>query len=199
MSEFVESKLIGRLLSTVNRLVDFEDTQDSSDHQLSSRPQTGRSEKKLHAHKTFSPEELVARFPLFAGLTPEQRETLILHFLPKTASPGDRIIRSGDKAEAAYFLSAGEVEVAVHGRQVSKLGAGSFFGEMALLSGERRSADVTALDFCKYLALSQRDFRRFVRKYPSVYEQVVALAKERGNMNRQFLDDLAHGTAPPLS
>jgi len=156
-------------------------------------------EKKMHAHKTFSPEELVSRFPLFAGLTPEQRETLILHFLPKTASPGERIIRSGDKAEAAYFLSTGEVEISVYGRQISKLGAGSFFGEMALLSGERRSADVTALDFCKYLALSQRDFRRFVRKYPSVYEQVVALAKERGNMNRQFLDDLAHGTAPPLT
>jgi CPA2 family monovalent cation:H+ antiporter-2 len=69
---------------------------------------------------------------------------------------------------------------------------------MALLSGERRSADVTALDFCKYLELSQRDFRRFVRKYPSVYEQVVALARERGNTTRQFLDDLAHGTAPPL-
>jgi CPA2 family monovalent cation:H+ antiporter-2 len=156
-------------------------------------------EKKMHSHKTFTPEELVARFPLFAGMTPEQRETLILHFLPKTASPGDRIIRSGDKAEAAYFLSAGEVEVSVRGRQISKLGAGSFFGEMALLSGERRSADVTALDFCKYLALSQRDFRRFVRKHPSVYEQVVALAKERGNTNRQFLDDLAHGTAPPLT
>ena len=155
-------------------------------------------EKKHHAHKTFSPEELVSRFPLFAGLTPDQRETLILHFLPKTAAPGERIIRAGDKAEAAYFLSSGEVEVSVYGRQINKLGAGSFFGEMALLSGERRSADVTALDFCKYLSLSQRDFRRFVRKYPSVYEQVVALAKQRGSMNRQFLDDLAHGTAPPL-
>jgi len=156
-------------------------------------------EKKLHAHRTFSPEELVGRFPLFAGLTPEQREVLILHFQPRTAQPGDRIIRSGDKADAAFFLSSGEVEVAVRGRTVNKLGAGSFFGEMALLSGERRSADVTALDFCKFLALSQRDFRRFVRKYPSVYEQVVALAKERGDMNRQFLDDLAHGTAPPLT
>ncbi len=156
-------------------------------------------EKKLHAHKTFSPEELVGRFPLFAGLTPEQREVLILHFQPRTAQPGERIIRSGDKADAAFFLSSGEVEVAVRGRTVNKLGAGSFFGEMALLSGDRRSADVTALDFCKFLALSQRDFRRFVRKYPSVYEQVVALAKERGDMNRQFLDDLAHGTAPPLT
>ena len=179
----------------------FEDSRAERFDRLRSELEVARLEleKKLHAHKTFSPEELVARFPLFAGLTPEQRETLILHFLPKTASPGDRIIRSGDKAEAAYFLSSGEVEVAVNGRQISKLGAGGFFGEMALLSGDRRSADVTALDFCKYLALSQRDFRRFVRKYPSVYEQVVALAKERGNMNRQFLDDLAHGTVPPLA
>jgi CPA2 family monovalent cation:H+ antiporter-2 len=179
----------------------FEDSRAERFDRLRSNLEFARValERKMNAHKTFSPEELVARFPLFAGLTPEQRETLILHFQPRTAQPGERLIRSGDKADAAFFLSAGEVEVAVSGRKINKLGAGSFFGEMALLSGEPRSADVTALDFCKYLALSQRDFRRFVRRDPSVYEQVVALAKERGNMNRQFLDDLAHGTAPPLT
>jgi monovalent cation:H+ antiporter-2, CPA2 family len=157
-----------------------------------------QAEKKQAAHKTFGPEELVSRFPLFAGLTAEQRETLILHFHPRKAEPGEHIIRTGDKADAAFFLSSGEVEVSLRGRTITKLQAGSFFGEMALLSGDRRTADVTALDFCKYLALSQRDFRRFVRRHPSVYEQVVALAQQRGQMNKQFLEELAAGTAPPM-
>jgi monovalent cation:H+ antiporter-2, CPA2 family len=37
-----------------------------------------QAEEKAAAHKTFTPEELVDRFPLFEGLTPEQREVLVL-------------------------------------------------------------------------------------------------------------------------
>jgi CPA2 family monovalent cation:H+ antiporter-2 len=144
--------------------------------------------QKAAAHKTFTPEELVAKFPLFAGLTPEQREVLILHFRPHTAQPGERIIRKGDKADAVYFISSGQVEVSVAGRRI-KLGAGDFFGEMALISGQPRSADVTALDYGKFLALSQGDFREFVRKFPGIREQVTALASQREEMNRHATDD----------
>ena len=145
-------------------------------------------EAKAAAHRTLSPEELVSHFPLFAGLTPEQRETLILHFHPVTATPGQRLIRAGDKADTAYFVSSGEVEVTVLGRKV-RLGAGAFFGEMALLTGERRSADVTALDFAKFLSINQADFRRFLRKYPEVRAHIAAQAAQRGEMNRQWLDE----------
>ena len=54
--------------------------------------------------------------PAVRRLTPEQREVVILHFLPQSAEPGERIIRKGDKADAAYFISSGDVEVAVAGR-----------------------------------------------------------------------------------
>jgi CPA2 family monovalent cation:H+ antiporter-2 len=144
--------------------------------------------QKAAAHKTFTPEELVAKFPLFAGLTPEQREVLILHFRPHTAQPGERIIRKGDKADAVYFISSGEVEVSVAKRRI-KLGAGDFFGEMALISGQPRSADVTALDYGKFLTLSQGDFREFVRKFPGIREQITALASQREEMNRHATDD----------
>ena len=65
---------------------------------------------------------------------------------------------------------------------------GAFFGEMALLTGEPRSADVTALDYCKFLTLSRRDFQQLVKKYPSIREQVVARASERGAMNRTLIE-----------
>ncbi len=134
------------------------------------------------AHKTFTPEELVERFPLFAGLTPEQREVLILHFVPRSAQPGERIIRTGDKADVMYFISSGEVEVCVAGKKF-KLGAGSFFGEMALITGEQRSADVTALDYSRFATLSARDFRHFLHRFPDIRQQIAQLAAERKEMN----------------
>jgi CPA2 family monovalent cation:H+ antiporter-2 len=147
-----------------------------------------RAEEKASAHRTFRPDELVERFPLFAGLTPEQRETLVLHFQPFSAQPGQRVIRTGEKADAVYFISSGEVEVAIGSRKI-KIAAGGFFGEMALLSGQPRSADVTALDFSKFLTLSQRDFREFLRKHPSIRAKIAELAAQRGEMNRQFLEE----------
>jgi CPA2 family monovalent cation:H+ antiporter-2 len=146
-------------------------------------------ERKSAAHKTFTPEELVGQFPLFANLSAEQREVLLLHFETRRVQPGERVIRAGDKANNVYFISSGEVEVVpLGGRESIKLGPGAVFGEMALLTGAPRSADVTALDFSKFLTLSRRDFRQLLKKYPLIREQVVAQASERGAMNVSLLE-----------
>jgi CPA2 family monovalent cation:H+ antiporter-2 len=157
-----------------------------------------QAEQKAAAHKTFTPQELAERFPLFAGLTPEQREVLLLHFVQRTAEPGERIIRRGDPADGVYFISQGEVEVSVAGRQL-KLGAGEVFGEMALLSGQPRSADVTALDYSTFAMLSERDFRQLLRKYPDIRAQITSLAAQRGETDRQVLAEGPPPEAPRLS
>ena len=149
-----------------------------------------KTEERAAAHKTFTPEELVDRFPLFQGLTPEQREVLVLHFEPRSAQPGERIIRAGDKAEAVYFISQGQVEVSVADRRI-KLGPGNYFGEMALISGLPRSADVTALDFSKFATLSRRDFRQFLSRFPDIRDQIASLAGERREMNRNLASENA--------
>ena len=157
-----------------------------------------QAEQKAAAHKTFTPQELAERFPLFAGLTPEQREVLLLHFVPRTAEPGERIIRRGDAADGVYFISQGEVEVSAAGRQI-KLGAGEVFGEMALISGQPRSADVTALDYSTFAMLSERDFRQLLRKYPDIRAQITSLAAQRGETDRQVLADGPPPETPRLS
>jgi len=146
-----------------------------------------RAQEKAARHRTLNPQELAERFPLFARLTSEQREVVILHFRPHAAGPGERIIRKGDKADAAYFISAGEVEVDVGGRRI-RLGPGDCFGEMALISGQPRSAHVTALDYCSLLKLTTGDFREILRRYPEIRAQIADLAAQRGQMNREQVE-----------
>ena len=159
----------------------FEEQRATGLEQVQAELEAARAQAELRAAaiKTFTPEELAAQFPLFADLTPEQREALVLHFQPYTAEPGERIIRAGDLADALYLISKGEVEVTVDGKQISTRGPGEFFGEMALLSGGRRSADITALDYSRFAMLSGRDFHRFLRRYPEIRANIAALAAER--------------------
>jgi CPA2 family monovalent cation:H+ antiporter-2 len=80
-----------------------------------------------------APDELIARWPVFAELTAVQRAELLALFKPRSAAPGERIIRTGDLAQEIFFISSGTCEVSVKGRRI-RLGAGDFFGEMALLN-----------------------------------------------------------------
>ena len=127
--------------------------------------------------------EVIERFPLFAAVEPEKREEFFLLFKPRDASPGDRIIRTGDRADGIYFLSSGSVEVDVKGRKFP-LKPGDFFGEMALLSGARRNADVTATDYCKLLVMTVRDFQQFMARNPALRAELDRMAAERGALNR---------------
>jgi CPA2 family monovalent cation:H+ antiporter-2 len=109
---------------------------------------------------------LMGAFPMFARLDHAQREELLALFKPRFAAPGERLIRAGDEADRAFFISSGAVEVAVNGERI-RLGPGDIFGEMGLVSGGRRSADVTAIAYCELLMLEERDFRRFAERCPS--------------------------------
>ncbi|MCC6205336.1 MAG: cation:proton antiporter [Hyphomicrobiales bacterium] len=128
--------------------------------------------------------ELLGTFPLFSRIDKSGQEELLLLFRPQTAAPGDRIIRAGDRGTTMYFITSGKVDVTVHGK-VFRLDAGSFFGEMALLSGERRTADVTAVDFCQLLVLERRDFNQFMSRHPELREAVNEMADRRKALNLQ--------------
>ena len=108
---------------------------------------------------------------------------MLLLFVPKSASPGERVVRVGERGDAMYFVVSGTVEVNVNGTALP-LTAGAFFGEMALLTGGLRVADVTAVDYCNFLVLYQRDFRLFMSRHPAVRATVQAMAEERLAMNR---------------
>ena len=86
------------------------------------------AQHQLEMHK------LIQTFPLFAKVDEHSLEELFLLFKPSSASPGDRVVRKGDRGDGMFFIAAGAVEVKLDGKSI-RLDAGSFFGEMALLSG----------------------------------------------------------------
>lgn len=130
------------------------------------------------------PAQLMSKFPVFGDLDANQRAELLTLFKPRSAAPGDRVIRAGEPGREMFFISTGAVEVSV-GRRKVHLGPGDFFGEMALLSGDPRTADVTAIDYCLFLTLEKDDFERFLGRHDGLRARFDRVAAQRAEMNRQ--------------
>jgi CPA1 family monovalent cation:H+ antiporter len=129
-------------------------------------------------------EALVRRFDMFAGLGETEILALARLFRPRLLVPDEKVIRRGERGHAMFFISSGAVEVVLPDRRV-RLGSGDFFGEMALLSGQRRLADVVALGYCRVLVLSAADFRRFLRLYPAAKSEIARTARARARANTE--------------
>ncbi len=93
--------------------------------------------------------------------------------------PDDYIIRQGEYGDCMYFLSSGDVEVLVGDTKIAQLGAGSPFGETALLQGEKRMASIRALSYCDVYKLSKTDFDALRIRYPEFDAQVKKVVEDR--------------------
>ncbi len=121
---------------------------------------------------------LVRRFPMFDVLPEAKLRQVVALLKPRLAYPGERIVTAGERGDAMYFISSGSVEVDRDGNRFT-LGAGDFFGELAMLANRRRTANVSAAGFCRLLVLSSRDFRRFVRSDPDLRARIREIAEQR--------------------
>jgi CPA2 family monovalent cation:H+ antiporter-2 len=138
---------------------------------------------QAHAKAAIQPDELIGRWPVFAELDLVQRAELLTLFKPRSAVPGQRLVRVGDTAREVFFISSGKVDVVIGRRRVT-LGPGDFFGEMGLLTGAPRSADVIAIDYCQLLTLDHDDFQGFLAKHPALKEKIGRIASAREAENR---------------
>jgi monovalent cation:H+ antiporter, CPA1 family len=129
-------------------------------------------------------EDLLAQFDMFAGFGAAELRALARLFRPRLLVPDEVVIRKGERGNAMFLISSGAVEVVLPNQRV-RLGSGDFFGEMALLSGRPRQADVVALGYCRGLVLSAADFRRFLRDYPRARAEIDRVAKERARVNEE--------------
>ncbi len=121
---------------------------------------------------------LVQQFPMFDVLPEARLRQVVALLKPRLAYPGERIVSTGERGDAMYFISSGAVEVDRDGNTFT-LGTGDFFGELAMLANRRRTANVTAVGFCRLLALGSRDFRRFVRSDPELRARIREIAEQR--------------------
>jgi CPA1 family monovalent cation:H+ antiporter len=130
-------------------------------------------------------KELIAHFPMFAGLGRDEISALARRFRPRLLVPGETVVRKGERGHEMFLLTSGAVEVVLPDQRI-RLGSGEFFGEMALLGEGRHQADVVALGYCRVLVLTAAEFRRFLHEYPETRGEIdrVAAARQRENAAR---------------
>jgi voltage-gated potassium channel len=127
--------------------------------------------------------ESVSKVPFFAALGPAAIAD-VTHMLRTMDLPArTMIIRKGQAGDCMYFIADGEVEVDLPGKKVA-LGEGAFFGEMALLGNNLRSANITTTRISKLLVLDLVDFRMLMARHPDLAETIDAEARRRALENK---------------
>ncbi len=126
--------------------------------------------------------EMIGRVSLFAGLDRETLAEVGKRLRAVVALPGEKVVATGELADAMYFIAAGEVKVMISAGAVV-LKEGDYFGERGLLESQRRNADVVAEGYCHLLALHRKDFNGLLDKLPELRAQIAAVAANRlGNV-----------------
>lgn len=99
----------------------------------------------------------LANVPMFAELPEKALQRLERLARDRSFAAGDVIMREGEEGVGAFLISSGKVDVTRGGGHLASLGAGDFFGEMALLDHHRRSATVTAAEPTECVVLLRSD------------------------------------------
>lgn len=106
--------------------------------------------------------------PLFRSLKKPQLKGLADSAKEKSFAAGATIVREGEEGIGFYLIRSGEARVERGGKVVATLGPGQFFGEMALLDQQPRTADVRAVGAVTCLVLSPWEFWSAVGDEPEV-------------------------------
>ena len=108
--------------------------------------------------------------PIFKDIEPDAAGELANALEKKDLPAGTPLFSQGDPADAFYIVLSGRLRVvvrsAVDQEAVSELGAGDCIGEMALLTGQARTATISAVDDSELLCLGKAAFDSLVEKYP---------------------------------
>jgi small-conductance mechanosensitive channel/CRP-like cAMP-binding protein len=142
-------------------------------------------------------ERALRGIDLFRPLSDEELKAAAAAFRHLHYSSGERIIVEGDAGSSFFVIDRGEVDVsktlAGKSRVLARLMEGQFFGEMALLTGEQRSATVVAATDVDVFTLDKTGFEKILVQNPAIAVEISTILSERRDALTQAKDDL---TAP---
>ncbi len=153
-------------------------------------PEVGPALERFYRERLLA--NLLRTTPLFTLVPDEHRPALLARFHPLHADSGQAVVRQGERAGGLYLIVLGAVEVVrkVGERRavvLATLGEGSYFGEMALLSGEMASASVIAAGPCELAVLPPRDFYDLVAQNPGLWTTMRSVAEARRLANANIM------------
>ncbi len=121
--------------------------------------------------------------PLFSDLTAEEFVEVAIMLVRRAEKAGKTIVKEGDPGDSMFIVSTGEVEATREGAdppvKLARFRDGDFFGEMAVLSGEPRTATVTTVRNTELLELSRDDLNTICSRHPEVEAKLRLASDER--------------------
>jgi len=116
--------------------------------------------------------QALAAIPLFSDLAEEQL-SLVSHYLKRfTFDEREVIVKRDSPGDALFIIVAGKVKVSYVEEEdetiIAVLSPGDFFGELSIIDGEGRSADVSAVEQTEVLILSATDFKQCLDTMPAI-------------------------------
>ena len=126
-------------------------------------------------------QEYIEKIPFLKGAYQELIRDIAFELRPEVFTPGTYVFRAGDVGRHLYFINQGQVEViAADGKTIyDTLKDGDFFGEIALLSSQPRTASVRTLDYCDMYSIDRETFEKVLNHYPEFAKNIREIAKER--------------------
>jgi CRP/FNR family transcriptional regulator, cyclic AMP receptor protein len=123
--------------------------------------------------------ELIRHLPLFELCSKRDLRRIAALAVEREIVEGSELIREGEPGTEFFVVVDGEIDVRRRGRRVARLGAGSYVGEIALLSRSPRTATVVATTPLRVLAIAGRDFVELLDSIPELWLKVARTLADR--------------------
>ncbi|HME03670.1 MAG TPA: cyclic nucleotide-binding domain-containing protein [Solirubrobacteraceae bacterium] len=120
--------------------------------------------------------------PLFSSLSDKALKTVAVFATETSVSSGKRLVHEGDYSYDLIVIESGTADVIKDGEVIASLGPGDVFGEMGVLAGGKRMADVIATSSMRLITLSKWDLRRISDE---VGGQLRALVEQRQKLDEE--------------
>jgi len=143
---------------------------------LNQLPSHLRREVTLFLHK-----DMISKVPVFQDADSSFIAALVTVLAPLQAAPGDYVAVAGEVGLEMFFIDFGHVAIwsADLIQRYRTVGPGDFFGEVAVLTRERRTATCQAVTYAELWSLSRDDLDRLLEDYPEMRQTMRALAMKR--------------------
>lgn len=143
-----------------------------------------------------TPQDLLRLHPFFATLSAPDAQELLKRTHCRHVPAGQILFQEGDAGDGLYGILAGRVAFTVdsiNGKELilNVLGAGEFFGEIALLDGKGRTATAVARDDCHLLLIARGEFMAFFMPRPEAMSRIIELLCARLRRSTEYIADTA--------
>ena len=135
---------------------------------------------------------------ILSPLGEEDLDALVPHVRLLVYGTGETVVRQGEEGSSLFIVLQGCLEVQFDGKKVAELSGGQFFGEMSLLTGERRRATVVAAGEVRLLEVSKEAVSPVISSHPSILTGLSEALERRLEMIAAARRERAGDVEPPL-